>query len=91
MGALPDIHPKARAIVFTLVAGPCFSWSPAKRPRADWSCWPVVVLTTSNDERDKVEAYHLNVAGYLLQPVSFTAFSELLSALDKYWKRVELP
>src|SRR5512142_2167408 len=30
---------------------------------------PVVVLTTSDDERDKVQAYDLNVAGYLLKPV----------------------
>jgi CheY-like chemotaxis protein len=52
---------------------------------------PVVVLTTSNDERDKVEAYHLNVAGYLLKPVSFVGFSELMRALNKYWTLVELP
>src|SRR5262245_53041267 len=42
---------------------------------------PVVVLTTSNDDRDKVEAYNLNVAGYLLKPVTFSAFVELISTL----------
>jgi CheY-like chemotaxis protein len=52
---------------------------------------PVVVLTTSNDERDKVEAYHLNVAGYLLKPVTFSNFAELVNALHKYWTLVELP
>jgi CheY-like chemotaxis protein len=52
---------------------------------------PVVVLTTSNDERDKVEAYNLNVAGYLLKPVTFLNFVELMAALNKYWARVELP
>ncbi len=52
---------------------------------------PVVVLTTSNDERDKIEAYNLNVAGYLLKPVTFTNFVELMAALDKYWTLVELP
>jgi CheY-like chemotaxis protein len=55
------------------------------------SSLPVVVLTTSNDDRDKVEAYHLNVAGYLLKPVSFLGFSELMSTLNKYWTLVELP
>ena len=55
------------------------------------SSTPVVVLTTSNDERDKVEAYHLNVAGYLLKPVSFASFAELMSTLNKYWALVELP
>ena len=52
---------------------------------------PVVVLTTSNDDRDKVEAYNLNVAGYLVKPVTFTNFCELMVLLNKYWSLVELP
>ena len=52
---------------------------------------PVVVLTTSNDERDKINAYDLNVAGYLLKPVTFVNFVELMAALNKYWTLVELP
>jgi CheY-like chemotaxis protein len=52
---------------------------------------PVVVLTTSNDERDKIDAYQLNVAGYLVKPVTFSGFSELMVALNKYWTVVELP
>lgn len=52
---------------------------------------PVVVLTTSNDEQDKVNAYDFNVAGYLLKPVTFTNFVELTAALNKYWTLVELP
>jgi len=51
----------------------------------------VVVLTTSNDERDKIEAYNLNVAGYLLKPVTFVNFVEVMAALNKYWALVELP
>ena len=51
----------------------------------------VIVLTTSNDERDKVEAYNLNVAGYLLKPVTFINFVETMAALNKYWALVELP
>jgi len=52
---------------------------------------PVVVLTTSTDEGDRLEAYQLNVAGYLLKPVTFTAFCDLMTALNKYWTLVELP
>ena len=52
---------------------------------------PVVVLTTSNDERDRIEAYDLNVAGYLLKPVTFANFCELMATLNKYWALVELP
>jgi CheY-like chemotaxis protein len=51
---------------------------------------PVVVLTTSNDEHDKIEAYNLNVAGYLLKPVTFDKFCELMVALNKFWTLVEL-
>lgn len=52
---------------------------------------PVVVLTTSNDDRDRIEAYNFNVAGYLLKPVTFVSFVELMAALNKYWSLVELP
>jgi CheY-like chemotaxis protein len=51
----------------------------------------VVVLTTSKDERDKVDAYNLNVAGYLLKPVEFIDFVGLMATLNKYWTLVELP
>ncbi len=52
---------------------------------------PVVVLTTSNNDRDRVQAYDLNVAGYLLKPVTFSEFAELMAALNKYWTLVEMP
>jgi CheY-like chemotaxis protein len=50
----------------------------------------VVVLTTSNEDRDRVEAYRLNVAGYLLKPVTFHAFAEAMAALDNYWTLQEM-
>jgi len=52
---------------------------------------PVVVLTTSDDDRDKVQAYDLNVAGYLLKPVTFVNFVDVMAALNKYWALVEMP
>lgn len=51
---------------------------------------PVVVLTTSNEERDRVEAYNLNVAGYMLKPVTFSVFIELMVTLNKYWTLCEM-
>ena len=51
----------------------------------------VVVLTTSNEDRDRIEAYQLNVAGYLLKPVTFGNFVDLMAALNKYWTLVEMP
>ncbi len=61
------------------------------RRSPDLASTTVVVLTTSNDERDKIEAYHLNVAGYLIKPVTFESFRELMVTLNKYWSLVELP
>jgi CheY-like chemotaxis protein len=52
---------------------------------------PVIVLTTSNNDHDKIEAYNLNVAGYLVKPVTFAEFSELMVTLNKYWTLVEMP
>lgn len=51
----------------------------------------VVVLTTSNEDRDRVEAFQLNVAGYLLKPVTFTDFAEVMATLNKYWTLMEFP
>jgi CheY-like chemotaxis protein len=51
---------------------------------------PVVVLTTSNEERDRVQAYDLNVAGYILKPVTFSTFVELMVTLNKYWTLCEM-
>jgi CheY-like chemotaxis protein len=52
---------------------------------------PVVVLTTSNDDQDKIDAYNFNVAGYLLKPVTFSNFCERMATLNKYWTLVEMP
>ena len=52
---------------------------------------PVIVLTTSQDERDKAEAYKLNVAGYLLKPVEFSEFVALMAAVNNYWALVTMP
>ena len=52
---------------------------------------PVVVLTTSNADRDRIDAYSLNVAGYLIKPVAFAVFVELMVTLNKYWASCEMP
>ena len=51
----------------------------------------VVVLTTSDEERDRVNAYNLNVSGYILKPVTLAAFVEIMATLNKYWSVNELP
>jgi CheY-like chemotaxis protein len=61
------------------------------RKDPDLSATTVVVLTTSNEDRDRVEAYRLNVAGYLLKPVTFHTFAEVMATLNKYWTLMEMP
>ena len=51
----------------------------------------VFMLTTSNDEQDKIDAYNLNVAGYMLKTDMGTSFSRAISLIDNYWKVVEFP
>lgn len=50
----------------------------------------VVILTTSNDERDRRHASSLNAAGYLVKPPNFGRFVELMDALNRYWAMVEI-
>ena len=51
----------------------------------------VVVLTTSKADQDRIAAYNLNVAGYLVKPVTFSNFCDVMVALNKYWSLVEFP
>ena len=50
----------------------------------------VVALTTSNADRDRLEAYKMNVAGYLLKPVTFQQFAEVMATINKYWALMEM-
>lgn len=51
----------------------------------------VFVMTTSNEDSDKIAAYNLNVAGYILKPLSFEGFVNAVSILNHYWQLCELP
>ena len=51
----------------------------------------VFVLTTSNDEQDKFDAYNLNVAGYMLKSDMGNSFVRAVSLVENFWKVVEFP
>ena len=51
----------------------------------------VFVMTTSDADEDKVSAYNLGVAGYILKSNPANAFLEATALLDTYWRVVEFP
>jgi CheY-like chemotaxis protein len=52
---------------------------------------PTVVLSTSSSERDRMEAYRRGANSYLVKPVSFILFRQLLDDLTAYWSIWNLP
>jgi len=46
---------------------------------------PVVVLTTSREESDRMESFNLSVAGYIVKPVEFENFVKAVKAIKVYW------
>jgi CheY-like chemotaxis protein len=61
------------------------------RADATLSKLPVVVLTTSMQDSDLATAYQYNVAGYLIKPITFSNFVEMIGVLTRYWSMSELP
>ena len=52
---------------------------------------PVVVLTTSREEHDKIASFELSVAGYIVKPVDYQKFVEAIKVINLYWTLSELP
>jgi CheY-like chemotaxis protein len=51
----------------------------------------VFVLTTSQDDQERMAAYRNNIAGYIVKGRTADGFIEVVTMLDHYWKVVDLP
>lgn len=51
---------------------------------------PVVVLTTSREVKDRVDSFNLGIAGYMVKPVDYMQFVEVVRAISIYWTASEL-
>jgi CheY-like chemotaxis protein len=52
---------------------------------------PVIILTTSKAEEDRIKSYDLGVNAYVVKPVGFENFSEAVRTISLFWQLVELP
>ena len=52
---------------------------------------PVVMLTSSDDQRDVIESYRLGANSYVCKPVSFDQFQEAVRHVQFYWLRLNVP
>jgi CheY-like chemotaxis protein len=52
---------------------------------------PVVVLTTSRLEADKLASFDLSVAGYMVKPVDYRQLVEVIRVINLYWTLCETP
>ena len=52
---------------------------------------PVVILTTSHDQQDKLYSFNFGVAGYMSKPVDYRQFVEVMRSIDAYWTISQMP
>ena len=58
-------------------------------PRTRWL--PIVILTSSNEDRDRAEGYSLGANSYVRKPVEFTEFASAVRQLGVYWLLLNEP
>ncbi len=88
-----DINIKPTVILLDLKLPRIDGIEVLRRLRADkrTSLLPVVVLTTSNEEQDRISSYKLRCNSYIRKPVDFIQFTEAIRQLGMYWLLMNEP
>jgi two-component system, response regulator len=61
------------------------------KSRSDTRAIPVVVLTSSREENDRIESYRLGINSYVQKPVNFDEFQKTIRTLGLYWLNIKQP
>ncbi|MEM9023407.1 MAG: response regulator [Bacteroidota bacterium] len=51
---------------------------------------PVIVLTTSKDEYDRLESFKRGIAGYMVKPIDYQQFVNVIKIINQYWEFSEI-
>jgi two-component system response regulator len=88
-----DINHRPRVILLDLKLPKVDGLEVLRRVKADprTKMIPVVVLTSSREDRDIVESYSLGVNSYIRKPVDFDQFNESVRTIGMYWLLLNQP
>jgi len=88
-----DINNQPKVVLLDLKLPKVDGLEVLRRIKADerTKCIPVVVLTSSAEERDKMESYQLGVNSYIVKPVDFDNFVVAVSEVGLYWLLLNKP
>ena len=88
-----DVHHQPKVVLLDLKLPKVDGIEVLRRLRADarTRLLPIVMLTSSREDRDVLQTYELGVNSYIVKPVDFDSFSEEVSKLGLYWLLVNEP